>query len=1114
MQSPLQDISGLRCSPVRRILTSVLLAASALAAGSRSSAASTVTITVAPTTATLVEMQKRAFTATVANATNTAVTWSATCGTLSGASANPVNFTAPSAAGSCTLTATSKADTTKTAKATVTVVPPVAISVSPATAALQSTATQAFTAKVTNTTNTAVAWSANCGKLSSTTANPVTYTAPSAAGTCAVTATSKADTTKTAKATVKVTVPNVTVAISPASSSIPLGGKTSMTATVTGSTNTAVKWTLGWQGGSIIGSGNTIQYTNSSSGIATVTATSVANPAQSTTADVLVLPQGQTYPAVPYPVSAHPRLWVTPADVTRLQGWATDSNPVYSKGIVPVLKNAVNVYKTQFYPGGTANPNWPDPGDVQGYTGYIGEEYALILAFNSLIDPSPANRITYAQYARNLIMVGLNQAALGHLADAPFRDPAFAVYNRGSATGQDWPLVVDWIYNTKDAQGHDILTAADKATIRNVFMLWAADCITASTTGGDSPQVQGVINDKQLLPNNLPYRMAANNYYLAHSRLLTLMSLSIDPADDKPVSASQPATQLGNTLRSYLADAVGAWLYQEYAMFGEPATVAKAYGIPGNGAGFGLASGGLPPEGMLYGESLGYIFGQLLALETAGFNNPQYASFTGPQIGLIGAPVWSRFPNGMLTSLIPTPFVPPSEPYIGAVYQYASYGDLLRLWVEPDNVNPWALLDLMENENGSTAHQADVRWFASDVLPGGASAIEARMQSSTWGAIDELEYFMILDPKASAPVDPRPSLPLEFYDPGAGRIVAHSNWTPSNTMFDYHASWESINHQDGNAGEFEMFRKGEWLTKEMSNYDNNLVGMTPYYHNALDLKNYCPCGTPNLGWNEVGIWANGGQWLWDTNAGDPATLASSGKSYVYATSDLTNLYNRPDIWDATQSVVDITRAQRSIFWLNNDYIVVYDRATSKSSGLFKRFNLSLVTHPLISGQNATETMLDGQQLFIHTLLPAKASITAREADTDLSPIADLEPTKYVMTVEDTSDPKDVRFLHVLQGADKGVAATAVSSFASTGGTSFDGALVGNSALLFIHDDKQTAGLASTVYSEPSTVTANYVAGLTPNAAYTVSKTASGGSVKITVAKGGSAHADAAGVLVF
>src|SRR5208283_1738095 len=78
----------------------------------------------------------------------------------------------------------------------------------------------------------------------------------------------------------------------------------------------------------------------------------------------------------------------------------------------------------------------------------------------------------------------------------------------------------------------------------------------------------GVTNSTQLLPGNLPYRMAANNYYIGHARLLTMMSLSIDPNDDPPV-AGVALNQLGSTLRSYIADATGAWLYQQFAMFGD-----------------------------------------------------------------------------------------------------------------------------------------------------------------------------------------------------------------------------------------------------------------------------------------------------------------------------------------------------------------------------------------------------------------------------------------------------------------------------------------------------------------------------------------------------------------
>ena len=65
-------------------------------------------------------------------------------------------------------------------------------------------------------------------------------------------------------------------------------------------------------------------------------------------------------------------------------------------------------------------------------------------------------------------------------------------------------------------------------------------------------------------------------------------------------------------------------------------------------------------------------------------------------------------------------------------------------------------------------------------------------------------------------------------------------------------------------------------------------------------------------------------------------------------------------------MANVTQATRSILWLNNDYIAVYDRATTLNSGLFKRFNLSIVTSPAISGNTATELLPSGQQLFALT----------------------------------------------------------------------------------------------------------------------------------------------------
>ena len=524
--------------------------------------------------------------------------------------------------------------------------------------------------------------------------------------------------------------------------------------------------------------------------------------------------------------------------------------PIYQQGLLLQLTQSVSVYDNQFFPGGVSNPVYPDFGDTQGYTGQLSEEHALIFAFHSLIDPDPNARMSYAQRARNLLMYALQQAALGHLAGAPFRDPLFAVYNRANASGQDWPLVVDWIYNASDANGTPILTAQDKLTIRNVFVQWANDCLNAYTTGGDHPAPIGVMNSPQLLPGNQAYRMAANNYYLGHARLLTMMGLSLDAGDDPPIDGSQPTTQLGNSLRSYLADATGAWLYQVFAMFADAPTVAAAYGLPGT-PGLGLASGGLPPEGMLYGHSFAYLFDTLLALQTAGYNDP---SLSGPQIGLIGAPVWDRFVRGFIASLVPAAQVFASEPWLGPVYQMGSYGDLLRLYITPDFMQPFALLALLDQRTGIASRLNAERWFMINATQGGAGNLLSRVLNP-WNAVESIIYFLALDPNAPPPTDPRPSMPLDFYDAPQGRVLGHSDWSPTGSMFDFRCSWISINHQDGDAGQFELYRRGEWLTKEVSNYDSIGNGQTSAYHNALTAKNTCQHGTPA----NLGIAGNGSQ---------------------------------------------------------------------------------------------------------------------------------------------------------------------------------------------------------------------------------------------------------------
>jgi hypothetical protein len=258
-------------------------------------------VTVTPATGSISTIQTQAFTATVANSTNPAVTWkvdgvpggSATVGTISAAGL----YTPSPAAATRTITATSVEDPTKSGGASLTVTLAAAgVTVTPATASISTIQTQQFTATVVNITNTAVTWkvdgvqggNATVGRISAAglyTPSPTTTTGPHS-----ITATSVADPTKSGSATVTVTLIGVTVA--PATASISTIQTQQFTATVVNSTNLAVTWKVdGVQGGNAtVGTISAAGLYTPSAAAAThsITATSVADPTKSGSASVTV----------------------------------------------------------------------------------------------------------------------------------------------------------------------------------------------------------------------------------------------------------------------------------------------------------------------------------------------------------------------------------------------------------------------------------------------------------------------------------------------------------------------------------------------------------------------------------------------------------------------------------------------------------------------------------------------------------------------------------------------------------------------------------------------------------------------------------------------------------
>ena len=811
------------------------------------------------------------------------------------------------------------------------------------------------------------------------------------------------------------------------------------------------------------------------------------------------------------PLTSHPRLWITQSDLPRISSWTATSNPMWRQGLLAAAQAGLATANAHWnWTTGVPDSGWNDKGS-NSYEGMPTEAYAEMFAFMSLADPVVANRSTWASHARTLLMWAMNQAywAVLHGDDTsdthPFAWAGMATYNRASSWGEGWGLTVDWIYAS--------LSAADKATIHGVFMNWGHEILNASTTGEEHPQPIGVVNDLQLVGSSplqtaidqqraqMQFRYAANNYFLAHMRNLTVYSMSFDPLDDT-----------GGGLQGLVKNALGAWLYQAYAIFGDAAEVRKALGVTTANRSLGKAAGGLPVEGSLYGESLGYLYQTLLAVNSAGYAD---TSAYGPQVGFISDAFWDQAISGALGEITPQPFVPAGATYLGPIYGQANYGDILRYWLY-DNAMFWGPMAFWDYGHDTERYKREL-WLMQNANQGGPNGSTGPVSraANIWGNADVSEslfYFLTFDPAVQAPVDPRPSLPKPFLQSGIGRILARSDWTPLQSWFTFRCSWETINHISGDCGEFEYFRKGHWLTKEWSGYADDGKSYSPLYHNTLSIKNRTPADAgPNFLWESQVLY--GGQWNNGGNAGDPSLWLSVDDNHAVATVDATNLYNLPDYWTAADAATDITKAIRSIAWVDPDAVVIYDRVATKTTGRFRYQNFALVGAPSIAGKTAI-SVSGNQQLTLQSLLPANAALAEQHfwktnPSQEFDLVAQLDPATDRLLISDPAMPLATNFLTVLQGSDKGVSVTPATVVNSTSGPAFQGAVVGTTAIMFALNPGAVSAFS---YLVPNAVTRHLISGLAPGKPYVVAFTEGAGGTKVTVTPGGTNDADKSGVL--
>jgi hypothetical protein len=254
-----------------------------------------ISASVSPSAATVALGATQAFHATVTGAQDTTVTWdvngvvggNSAVGTIvnSQTSPNDTAYTAPQvlpASGSVTVNAHSNASPSIFASATVTFTSAINVILSPPSATLAIAHRQTFSVQVNNTPNQNVAWQVNgiaggnsaageicvtgsnpCQQASSSNGGSVDYLAPSglpSPNPVTFTATSQASSSTSGSASITI-LPHIVVSVLPVSATMAGGGQQRFAATVTGTSNQQVTWSVAGAGCGVAGACGSIDST-------------------------------------------------------------------------------------------------------------------------------------------------------------------------------------------------------------------------------------------------------------------------------------------------------------------------------------------------------------------------------------------------------------------------------------------------------------------------------------------------------------------------------------------------------------------------------------------------------------------------------------------------------------------------------------------------------------------------------------------------------------------------------------------------------------------------------------------------------------------------------------
>jgi hypothetical protein len=318
----------------------------------------------------------------------------------------------------------------------------------------------------------------------------------------------------------------------------------------------------------------------------------------------------------------------------------------------------------------------------------------------------------------------------------------------------------------------------------------------------------------------------------------------------------------------------------------------------------------------------------------------------------------------------------------------------------------------------------------------------------------------------------------------------------------FSAGWSGIDHNHGDAGHFQLFRRGAWMTHEPFGYQGPIANGGG--HSTLQLQ----------------VHDDRVQYTYNALNTQQILKASSNSAHSYAAADLdgayTSGYEEFDSYDLVQ---------RSLVWLKSnesstpDTVVIFDQVHNKSSatGLSRKVRFHIDTAPSINGRTATSTTGLGeisQRVEISAVLPTTASLQHLAPTSGSS--AGAYPGNYHthrVDIDPGTGAQELTMVSVLR-ASNADGFTAMNA-AGIETAQVAGTVIGSEAVLFSkHDLRLAADTTELVIDVPVGVTRVWLAGLRRSSGYNVQLTVNAGLTRLTISPGSGISTDEGGLLSF